>query len=409
MVWVALATCLTLLCLATIASASALAGSISGTVTDAGTAEPVEGLEVCAYLLEEGEPVEEEWFCEETNASGEYLIAGLEAGEYGVEFWGRPLNYVPQFFDGKSNWWEWDPVPVGSGTVTDIDAELVEGGRVEGTVDRAVGGTPVEGAWTCAWTISGEEFGGCAETDSSGAYAIEGMAAGEYEIEFWAEEQNLLRQFYDHKANWWEADPVSVSLGATTTQIDADLLPAAKVEGTVRRASSGAPLLEVEVCAWGIDVEWIRCGFPGSDGHYAIGGLPPADYKVEFWPYEEDLPVQYWDHKASWEEADVLSLSGGTIATGIDADLGSPPPTPTPTPAVTPPPLVTPPPVATKAPPKRKRCKKGFRKKRVHGKVRCVKRKKRKHRRHAHNRPGVPNRAAFRIGVPDPTAFRPGR
>jgi hypothetical protein len=395
--WAALLACAALLCLAAVAPAAALAGSIAGTVTDAGTTEPVEGLEVCAYALAEEEL--EEWFCEETNASGEYLIAGLEAGEYGVEFWGRPLNYVSQYFDGKSNWWEWDPVLVGSGTVTGIDAEMVEGGRVEGTVDRVVGGTPVEGAWACAWEILGEQFGGCAETDSSGVYTLEGMAAGEYEIEFWAEEQNLLRQFYDHKANWWEADPVSVSLGATTPEIDADLLPAAKIEGTVRRASSGAPLLEVEVCAWGIDVEWIRCAFPSSDGHYAIGGLPPAGYKVEFWPYEEGLPVQYWDHKASWEAADVLSLSGGSIATGINADLGSPP-APAPTPAATAPTVA--PPLTTKPNPQRKRCKKGFRKKRVHGKVRCVKRKKRKHgkhRRHAHMRPGAQQaRAAFRPG-----------
>lgn len=397
--WAALAACAALLCLAAVAPAAALAGSISGTVTDASTHEPIAGLEVCAYPIEEEEQeFFEEWFCEETDANGEYSIEDLEAGEYGIEFWGRSLGYISQFFNEKSKWWEWNPVLVGSGAVTEIDAEMVAGGTIAGTIERAVGGTPVEGALACAWTITGEEFGGCAETDSSGEYALKGMSAGQYEVEFWAEEQGLLRQFYDHKANWWEADPVSVSLGATTTQIDADLLPAAKVEGTVRRASSGAPLLEVEVCAWGIDVEWIRCGFPGSDGHYAIGGLPPADYKVEFWPYEEDLPVQYWDHKPSWEAADVLSLSGGSIATGIDADLGSPPPTPTP--ALTPPPVVTPPPVATKAPPKRKRCKKGFRKKHVHGKVRCVKRKKSNHRhhRHAQARPGVPTRDAFRPG-----------
>jgi hypothetical protein len=392
-VWAALVACAALLCLAAVAPASALAGSISGTVTDASTTDPIEGLEVCAYPLEEEEELLEEWVCEETGASGEYAIEDLEAGEYGVEFWGRPLNYVPQYFDGKSKWWQWDPVVVGSGAVTGIDAEMVEGGGIAGTVDAA-GGGPVEFAYACAWTVTGEEFGGCDETDSSGAYALKGMAAGEYEVEFSPEGQDLLTQYYDHKANWWEADPVSVSLGAVTTGIDADLLAAARVEGQVRRASNGAPLSEVEVCAWSISPEGaFRCAYPESDGHYSIGGLPSDSYKVEFWPYEESLPVQYWNHKASWAAADVLSLSSGSVVTGIDADLGFPPPL---VPAVTPPSFV--PPIAQKPRPHRKRCKKGFRKKRVHGKVRCVKRKKHKHRRHAQARPGAPSGVASRPG-----------
>jgi hypothetical protein len=392
--WAAALVLAALLCLAALAPAAALAGSISGTVTDAVTTEPIEGLEVCAYPLEEGEPVEEEiWFCEDTDSLGDYTIEDLEAGEYGVEFWGRPLNYVPQYFDGQETWWEWNPVLVGSGAVVDVDAAMVEGGGIEGTVEEAGSGMPVEAAWVCAWTIAGGQFGGCAETESNGEYLLGGMAEGEYEVEFWAEEQDLLTQYYDHKDTWWEANPVTVTLGSVATAIDADLLAAARVEGQVRRASNGSPLAEVEVCAWSTDPEGaFRCGWSGDDGRYAIHGLPVDQYKVEFWPYDESLPVQFWDHKATWEEANPLFLGAGSVTAGIDADLGTPPPAAPP--AVTPP-VVTPP-VAQA--PKRKRCKKGFRKKRVHGKVRCVK-KKRKHRhKHVHGRPPVTDRIAFRRG-----------
>jgi hypothetical protein len=389
--WVAVLVSAALLCFASIAPAAALAGSISGAVTDAVTTEPIEGLEVCAYPLED--ELFEVGFCELTGADGGYTIEDLEEGEYGVEFWGRPLNYVPQYFDSQVNWWERTPVLVGAAPVSDIDAEMVEGGGVEGIVKKEVGGAPVEEASVCAWTIFGEEFGGCAETDSDGEYTIQGMPEGEYEIEFWAAEQGLLTQYYDHKDHWSEANPVTVTVGAVTPAIDADLRPAARVEGQVRRASDGAPFAEVEVCAWSTDPEGaVRCAYPGEDGRYAIGDLPADEYKVEFWPYEETLPVQFWDHKATWEGADPLSLAAGGLRTGIDADLGTPPPAAPP--AVTPP--VFTPPIAQA--PKRKRCKKGFRKKRVHGKVRCVKKKRRHRHKHVHGRPPVQDRAAFRHG-----------
>ena len=377
-----------LLCLAALAPGAALAASISGEVTDASTAEPIEGLEVCAYPLSEEW---ETWICEETDASGEYTIDELDPDEYAVEFWGRPLDYVPQYFDGKERWYEADPVLVGSFDVAEIDAEMVVGGRVEGTVEAAGTGNPVEEVIVCAWTISSEEFGGCTESDFLGDYALKGMADGAYEIEFWPLEQNFLPQWYDHRANWWESDPVVVTSGALETGIDADLVAGAAVEGQVRRASDGSPLSEVEVCAWSTDSEGgFRCVEPSGDGRYAIEGLPADQYKVEFWPYDESLPVQFWDHKATWETATPLFLGAGSVTTGIDGDLG-----PGPVPPVVTPPAFTPPVVHH-----RKHCKKGFRKKRVHGKVRCVKKKKkRKHRKqHVHGRPPVRDRAGFRLG-----------
>lgn len=377
-----------LFCLAAFAPAAALAGSISGTVTDATTHEPVEALEVCAYpLSEEGEV----WFCEDTDAAGEYTIEELDPDEYTVEFWGRPLNYVPQYFDDKEAWFEADPVLVGSGAVTEIDAEMVVGGRVEGNVAAAGSGIPLEEVFICAWTISEEEFGGCTESGANGDYDLKGMPEGAYEIEFWPVGRNYQPQWYDHEAHWWEADPVAVFLGEVETGIDADLLAGTGVEGQVR--SGGAPVDEAEVCLWSTDPEGGgRCTYSAPDGRYRIQGLPADSYKVEFFDYASEV-VQYWDHRATWEEADALSLGVGSLAAGIDADLGD-----NHGPVV--PPVVTP--LATTGPAvvrhHRKHCKKGFRKKRAHGKVRCVKKKRKARHKHVHGRPPVRDRATFRHG-----------
>jgi hypothetical protein len=52
--------------------ALAAAGTIEGEVTDAGAAEPLKGVDVCAYGALGA--------CVTTNANGEYSLEGLETG-----------------------------------------------------------------------------------------------------------------------------------------------------------------------------------------------------------------------------------------------------------------------------------------------------------------------------------------
>ncbi|MGN6216501.1 MAG: MSCRAMM family protein [Solirubrobacterales bacterium] len=383
--------CLTL----ALAPANAIAagsGSISGTVTDAETAEPVEGVEVCAWPLS-FENEEEEFFgpfCEDTDASGEYTLSEVPNGEYEVEFWGVPQGYLIQFYDGEAHGWEADPVTVKDSAVTGIDAELLRGGEIEGTVTRSSDGEPVEGVEVCAFTAAEEEFAGCELTESNGTYALGDLEPGEYKVEFWPAEsgQNLAYQFYDHRDRWEEADVVEVEAGQATGEIDAELEPGALISGTVTSAATGATLREVPVCS--IDPPtgqlWI-CDWTDSSGHYDLPFLSKGEYKVAFslefreffgeeaFPGEENdgYPTQFWNNQSSLATANVIPLATGQSASGIDAHLGTPP-------AVTPPPTV--PPVVHRK--KHKHCHKGFVKKKVKGKVRCVKRHKHRHQRRHH-------------------------
>lgn len=355
------------------------AGSVSGTVTDAATNEPIEGVEVCAWSLTE----EEDEFpdCAYTDSLGQYFIGGMDADWYGIEFWGKPLGYVTQFYNGKARWWEADKVGIAVEPLKGIDAELATGGTIEGTVTRAPGGSPVEEATVCAWEVELELFGGCAFSDSEGDYVLRGLAAGEYLVEFWpGEEPNLLSQFYDGKSHPFEADLVSAAPGETKKGIDAEFQPGGTIEGTVRAASNGAPVQWVEVCAWEAFSDGFgRCDYSNADGSYSLERLSPGAYKVEFWTGETETNLlnQYWDHKSLWSEANVLGIAGGETRTGINADLLAPglPPVKPPAVVVTPPPPPVVKPVTLPKPGKGK-CRKGFKKKRVKGKVRCVKKRK---------------------------------
>ncbi len=372
------------------APASALAaGSISGLVTDG--SDPIAGVEVCASES----PAEEEgegFGCAETDSLGEYTITGLVSDTYKVEFWTpAPLNYVPQYFDGKSTWATADLVTVANGNDTpNIDAVLEEGGWIEGHVVDA-SEAAIEGLIVCALPIDETGFGRCALTDSLGDYELPGLATDSYEVAFIGEETDYLTQFYKGKEHFFEATPVSVTASMGTSGIDAKMKKGGQITGTVTDASSGAGIRFTLVCVLdAFEGEIFECVFTGGSGQYAIGGLPTGIYKVWFSPDGTESPEiddgyfqQFYNDRPTFAQADSVGVVAGGAASGIDAHLVSRKAAPVK-------PLAAAPviPVVKRRVPS-VRCHRGQRKVKRKGKFHCVKiHRHKRHRTHRHHRRG---------------------
>jgi hypothetical protein len=394
-------------------------GTITGTVTFEGGVAAV-GVAVCASPVVEIEE-EEESPCKLAKAGGNYEISGLRAGEYKVSFWPEEGSaYTYQYYDDASSWGTAEPIAVtAGGVVPDIDAELEEGATISGTVTSAATGVPAGKVEVCA--ESGEGFG-CAETGSSGLYTIRGLTAGKYVVYFLPEGNGLglLAQVYQGRSFSEEPDFVAVARKAHVTGINAALALGGAIEGTVRSAANGSPLAGVEICL----SEAARLGFPtclptGASGAYRFYGIPTGSWKVAFSPsltdvygsgfagfveeedspaelapWNDSYPTQWWNGQATFAAATPIAVTAPATVTEIDGSLGTPPALVQPGP--TPPAEITPPAVSkvAKAKPKKHeakgplRCKRGFTKHKLRGRVRCVRshkvvrHAKKKHRKH---------------------------
>ena len=329
-------------------TAERLGEQISGTVTDAATHAPVEGIEVCALEVES-----EGLFgrCATTDSRGTYVIEHLSRGVYLVEFASPQdsgLDYVAQYYDGAERIDEAQLVGVGLGSTDHgIDAGLRQGAKIAGTITDAASAAAVEGEEACAFSQDAETVR-CTPSGVEGGYTITALPAGEYTVAFFSPAQGLLDyvpQYYREVSQPDEATQVPVAGTATTPSIDARLHLGGRIEGTVD--STGRPQSGVFVCALRSAEVAAECGETDASGQYAVTGLPVGSYVVGFDP-EPPWAVQYYNGAATYEEAVPVSVTTGHATPGIDASLGftrgvEPPfptqlfPTPPPRPGVTPP------------------------------------------------------------------------
>ncbi|HEU4393384.1 MAG TPA: carboxypeptidase-like regulatory domain-containing protein [Solirubrobacterales bacterium] len=354
----------------------ATAGSVAGTVTAAGGGG-IPGVEVCFRP----EPEAFETVCAQTGSGGQYKAENLPGAKYVVRFDAEPanLNYVSEYYNDAVSYFDLDLFNLGPGeNVGGLDAELAAGGSVGGTVTEEGTGLPIAGIRACAIDHEGIPMR-CANTGAAGQYQLNGLPTGTYSVEYEGGNRvNYLREFYEDAETWAEATDVVVTApGTTVSGIDAELAPGAQVLGHVSEVGSGAPREDVMVCAEEPDpFGYQACDWTDAAGDYAIRSIPAGTYLVafelEYMPFGH-IAGQWWEGAATAAEATPIAIKPPETRSGINGQLAPRFPKPKPEPIQV---------SLIQRPPPPKKCRKGFHKKKVRGKVRCV----RKHKRHGKHR-----------------------
>lgn len=316
-------------------AAAAASGEIHGKVTDH-LGEPIIGITVCAESLSPLIGNECDWT---TDAEGKYSIAGLQEASYRVGFHvesNPALNYVQQWYSGKSHPEEADPVKLAEGESKEIDAKLPTGGQIRGKVVDQKTGLPIEGVQVCADLLGffqDGEVGYCGRSDAAGKFTVKNLGTGQYRLEFNTEGH------VNYVDTQLPESPGSIALTAGgAIEVEAFLERGLGIEGTLTEAGTGTPISGLlapysvpAVCALNPTTQArVKCATVESGGQYSIAGLPPGTYAVSFaldW-IDEGLDLhpdgyvrRYWNEVPSFGEATLLAGNGGVVIDEIDAVL----------------------------------------------------------------------------------------
>lgn len=256
------------------------AGGISGTVTDAGTGDPLEAH--VALHADDGAFLTSV----QSGADGGYEFPTVPAGQY--ELRAQASGYQSEVYDDLPC----APLcPLGDGTSVTVspgattggvDFALDELGGIAGVVTEDPSGLLLEFQRVDLYDQSGN-FLESRFTSTSGTYSFDELTPATHFVR--TQSSSHRDEVYDDVPCLGDCDvttgtPVTVSFGGTTTGIDFSLLTFGTITGTVVQALTGLPLNNAEVRA--ISAGDNPSGFDRSspDGTYVIDDLIPGDYYV---------------------------------------------------------------------------------------------------------------------------------
>ena len=255
-------------------------------MTDAGG--PLEDVSVTAQqqVEEFGDVFWDDVAFASTDASGTYSL-DVDPGDYRVRFESSG-NHVPEWWNDALVEADADQVSVTTADVGGIDAVMVPGSRITGTVTATTGGAPLAGIDVVArkWNAQDQtwEWVSSATTAANGTYAIENLLGGSYRVEFETFGTEYLSEFYNDAERAEDADPVAVTLGNTTAGVDAALDKAGIITGTV--TGPGVTQANLDVSLWernrfaksGWSETFDLADVTGTT--YRFTGLEPGTYRV---------------------------------------------------------------------------------------------------------------------------------
>ncbi len=154
---------------------------------------------------------------------------------------------------------------------------------IRGTVTETGTAASLAGTWIVALRAADYHLIGGTTTAADGTYRLP-VTPGSYRLEF-------ADPAFHHDIEWYDnhpfdqlgaSNPVTATLGAATTGIDAGLfLPTGTIAGTVTEAGTGTPLADAAVAVMSTDdAHPYSADLTATNGTYRVTGLPAGDYWV---------------------------------------------------------------------------------------------------------------------------------
>ena len=259
--------------------ALAKGGSVTGSVTDAGSGAALTGVSVGLYTSR-GTPLNNA----ATSSGGRYTIGGLLPGTYYAKTY-NTQGYTDQLYDNlpcvNCVIATGQPIVVSATqTVSGINFALSKGGAIAGRVTDEASGNGVAGVLINIYS-SGGTFVGWAQTSAGGSYSVGGLLPGTYNVKT-SNTLGYIDELYDNLpclgCTATTGKPIVVGAAQTVSGINFALAKGGAIAGTVTETGTGAALVGVSITVYSSSGSWVAGTETSAGGSYKVGGLRTGTY-----------------------------------------------------------------------------------------------------------------------------------
>ena len=220
-----------------------------------------------------------------------------------------------------------DSAPLSTSAAIAPAADALVSGHLSGTVTNSAG-SPLEGIGVQVFAVYPDQdlrWVAGDWTAANGVYDIGGLEAGNHVVCFSDYNDVYVSECYNDVRSESDATEIAITVGVTTSGVDAVLALAGHIAGRVTD-TAGDALAGIEAVAYSgtDDGGWseISQAQTAADGSYTIGNLAAGRYIVCFWGASADLYARscYAD-AATFRNATPIAVTAGLTTRGIHAVL----------------------------------------------------------------------------------------
>lgn len=297
--------------------------TVSGTVTGKvlGSVVPLGGITVTAI---DDHALEGDGVSTTTTASdGSFSFTHVASSEMYVRFTGQSGL--------ATEWWNNAPSQE-TATALNVDHDLILNaqldpattisGTVTGKATTLATALPLEDIDVDLYTAAGKAVA-TTSTAADGTYSFTGLMPGSYKLRFAGEPGSSpwLPTWYFGKTTLGAANAITLNGVSPATGRNAVLAHGASIAGHVAvLGGGGVGIANIEVTVRKLDGTEVGSANTDSGGDYAVQGLTPGTYTVQFHS-NGSFAGEWWDNGLSEASSTAVVLAAGAAVTGISADL----------------------------------------------------------------------------------------
>jgi hypothetical protein len=287
----------------------AVFSTITGTVYDPNTGRGVPNVQVLAQT--DNSSVNGVF----TDSEGHYVINGVPAGNYTLEFFPWSGDYPIAWWPNVEDQADATTIAVGQGTTVTANETLAQYGGIAGSFTAADTGFGLSHVEVDLFTTDGT-FVADSPATSSDSYDFGGLAPGAYKVQFsYDGDFNYVGEWWNGKTSQGTADTVTVTGGQTATA-NAVIGIGGTISGVVHGADHPTlGVANVEVDAYDSDGDFVSSAQTDSSGDYKLSGLQTGNYRLDFDGAGTNYLGQWWNNKDSLDDATALAVVAGSGST----------------------------------------------------------------------------------------------